>query len=64
MIKDDRKNRFDFIEFPARSINDLHQSKNFYKTVFGWSYKDWGDDYSDTKDSGFVIGLNADPSHL
>jgi uncharacterized protein len=63
MIKDDRENRFDFIEFPAGSIHDLHQSKNFYETVFGWSYQDWGDDYSDTKDSGLGSGINADPSH-
>jgi len=63
MIKDDRENRIDFIEFPANSIGDLQQSKEFYKTVFGWSYKDWGDDYSDTKESGLGSGINADPSH-
>jgi predicted enzyme related to lactoylglutathione lyase len=63
MKKKDRTNYFDFIEFPVRSIEDLKQSKAFYLNVFGWSYKDWGDDYSDTKSSGLGSGLNADPSH-
>jgi predicted enzyme related to lactoylglutathione lyase len=42
----DRIHCFDFIEFPAKSIEDLKQAKVFYMNVFGWSYKDWGDDYS------------------
>ena len=29
----------------------------------GWSYKDWGDNYADTSDSGLGSGLNADPGH-
>jgi uncharacterized protein len=56
-------NRFDFIEFPAKSIDDLNKGKAFYRYVFGWSYRDWGVDYSDTKDSGLGSGINADPSH-
>lgn len=63
MEKINQNNCLDFIEFPAQDTNDLQLSKDFYKTVFGWSYKDWGDDYSDTKDSGMGSGLNADPSH-
>jgi predicted enzyme related to lactoylglutathione lyase len=55
--------RFDFIEFLVKSFTDLLKTKSFYSTIFGWSYKDWGDDYSDTKDSGLGSGLNADPSH-
>jgi predicted enzyme related to lactoylglutathione lyase len=58
-----RVNCFDFIEFPAKSIDDLQQSKKFYTSVFGWSYKDWGDDYTDTGESGLGSGINADPSH-
>jgi len=42
MPKKDRINCFDFIEFPAKSIEDLNRSKVFYMNVFGWSYKDWG----------------------
>jgi uncharacterized protein len=53
----------DFIEFPAKSLDDLLKTKSFYSSAFGWYYKDWGNDYSDTKDSGLGSGLNADPSH-
>jgi uncharacterized protein len=63
MPKKDRINCFDFIEFPAKSIEDLNQSKAFYMDVFGWSYTDWGDDYSDTKSSGLSSGINADANH-
>ena len=58
-----QKARIDFIEFPVKSLEDLSKTKSFYSSVFGWSYKDWGDDYSDTKDSNVGSGLNADPSH-
>ena len=63
-MKNKKQNaHFDFIEFPAKSLDDLLKTKSFYSSVFGWIYKDWGDDYSDTKDSGVGSGLNADPSH-
>jgi predicted enzyme related to lactoylglutathione lyase len=58
-----RVNCIDFIEFPASSPEALAQSKRFYAEVFGWSYKDWGDDYADTHSSGLASGLNADVSH-
>jgi len=63
MDKIDRINCFDFIEFPAENVENLNRSKDFYKNIFGWSYKDWGDDYSDTQSSGLSSGINADPSH-
>ncbi|MGD1045363.1 MAG: VOC family protein [Bacteroidota bacterium] len=63
MKKKTQNARFDFIEFPAKSLDDLLKTKSFYSFAFGWSYKDWGNDYSDTKDSGLGSGLNADPSH-
>jgi predicted enzyme related to lactoylglutathione lyase len=63
MDEKDRINRMDFIEFPAKSVEDLNQSKDFYTNVFGWTYQDWGDDYCDTKSSGLGSGINADPGH-
>src|SRR5437763_1960273 len=63
MDKNRQANCIDFIEFPAENIESLNQAKNFYKNVFGWSYKDWGEDYSDTQSSGLSSGINADPSH-
>jgi predicted enzyme related to lactoylglutathione lyase len=45
-----------YIEFITNSIE---QTKMFYSTVFGWSFKDWGPDYIDcTADSaGIAIGF-------
>jgi uncharacterized protein len=63
MDKHERVNCIDFIEFPAENIGRLNQTKDFYKKVFGWSYKDWGEDYSDTQSSGLSSGINADPIH-
>jgi len=63
MDKHQRPNCIDFIEFPAENVKSLNQTKGFYNKVFGWSYKVWGDDYSDTSSSGVNSGLNADPSH-
>jgi uncharacterized protein len=63
MDKNRQNNCFDFIEFPAGNVESLKQAKNFYKDVFGWSYKGWGSDYFDTQSSGLSSGINADPSH-
>ncbi len=45
-----------YIEF---TTTDIKQTKKFYSTVFGWSFKDWGPDYIDsTADSvGIAIGF-------
>ncbi|MFO1434906.1 MAG: VOC family protein [Gammaproteobacteria bacterium] len=56
-------NSIDFIEFPARTTGDLADAKLFFRKVFGWSYRDWGDDYADTHDSAIGSGINADPEH-
>jgi len=48
---DPRENHVDYVEFPAQSAQSFASVKRFYKEVFGWSFRDWGDDYSDTKDS-------------
>ncbi len=53
------ENHIDYVEFPAASIEAHAAAKQFYGDVFGWSYQSWGDDYSDTKDSGIGSGINA-----
>jgi predicted enzyme related to lactoylglutathione lyase len=63
MEKNERENCIDFLEFPAEDVGRLIQAKDFYKKIFNWSYKDWGDDYSDTQSSGLSSGINADPGH-
>lgn len=56
-------NKIDFVEFPAQSIEEIASTKRFYSEVFGWVFKDWGEDYIDTSSSGLACGLNADPQH-
>lgn len=53
-------NKIDLIEFPAKSAEQLAQTKAFFTSVFEWKYTDWGDGYSDTSDSGTNSGVNAD----
>lgn len=55
-----KHNHIDLIEFPVKSAKELAQTKEFFTHVFGWNYTDWGDDYSDTTDSGANSGVNAD----
>jgi uncharacterized protein len=58
-----KENQIDYVEFPATSAQAFASVKQFYKEVFGWSFQDWGEDYSDTKDSGIASGFSADASH-
>jgi predicted enzyme related to lactoylglutathione lyase len=53
-------NQIDLIEFPVKSAEQLKQTKEFFTAVFAWKYTDWGQDYSDTPDSGANSGVNAD----
>jgi uncharacterized protein len=59
MSESTRVNQIDFIELSAPSKEALVSSKLFYKNVFGWIYKDWGDDFADTQSSGVGSGINA-----
>ncbi len=45
-----------YVEFTTTSIE---QTKNFYSTVFGWTFKEWGPDYIDSNaaSSGVAIGF-------
>lgn len=52
-------NQIDLIEFPAQSPEELKTITEFFATVFGWNYKDWGGVYSDTPDSGVTSGVIA-----
>lgn len=61
MSTNPRENHIDYVEFPAPAAPSFAAVKLFYKEVFGWSFQDWGDDYSDTKDSGTASGFSADP---
>ena len=53
-------NQIDLIEFPAASSDALKATTSFFTSVFDWKYTNWGEDYSDTTDSGANSGVNAD----
>lgn len=55
-----KHNEIDLIEFPVKSVEELKQTKDFFSNVFDWKYADWGNEYSDTTDSGTSNGVNAD----
>jgi hypothetical protein len=50
--------KISYVEF--RSTN-IERTKQFYSTVFGWKFKDWGPDYVDchARDCGVSIGFAA-----
>jgi uncharacterized protein len=43
-----------YIEF---TTTDIGRTKQFYSTVFGWSFKDWGPDYIDANADNAGIGI-------
>ncbi len=49
-------NKITYIEF---TTTDIAKTKQFYGTVFGWTFKDWGPEYIDCNatDSGIAIGF-------
>lgn len=48
--------RIDYIEFSAL---DLNVFKEFYGSVFGWSFEDWGPDYISFSGAGLEGGVNG-----
>jgi uncharacterized protein len=54
--------KINYIEFAS---SDIERAKQFYGTVFGWSFKDWGPAYIDcgATDSGVNIGFYKSDPH-
>ena len=46
--------KIDYVEFPAR---DLPATKAFFEIVFGWSFTDYGPEYSAFSDQGLDGGF-------
>lgn len=46
--------KINYVEFPAR---DIDATKHFFATVFGWSFVDYGPDYSAFSDAGIDGGF-------
>jgi predicted enzyme related to lactoylglutathione lyase len=46
--------RVDYIEFPA---TDIEATKRFYSSVFGWTFTDYGPDYTSFEDGRIAGGF-------
>jgi uncharacterized protein len=51
------KNHFAYLEMPSTNVATL---KNFYGTLFGWTFEDFGEDYATVHGSGLEAGFNGD----
>lgn len=50
-------NQIDYIEFPAV---DIPKIKEFYSSVFGWKFEDYGPDYTSFVDGRIAGGFSKD----
>ena len=48
--------RIDYVEFQTP---DVERSKAFYSSVFGWSFTDYGPDYTSFEDGRLTGGFSA-----
>jgi hypothetical protein len=49
-------NHVDYVEFSAQ---DLAVVKTFYEQAFGWTFQDWGDDYTAFSGAGVDGGFRG-----
>ena len=47
----------DYVEF---SVSDIERTKRFYTAVFGWTFTDYGPDYTSFIDNGLGGGFRSD----
>ena len=57
MSQEEHDRQIDYIEF---ATTDIEGSKNFYATVFGWKFTDWGEGYSSFEDGRLTGGLRLE----
>lgn len=57
MTTDPRDFRIDYIEFGTR---DIAATKRFYQDVLGWTFTDYGPDYTSFEDGRLAGGFRAD----
>ena len=57
MSQEEQDRRIDYVEFPA---TNLDTAKSFYSRVFGWTFKDWGDDYASFRDGRLEGGFRKE----
>jgi predicted enzyme related to lactoylglutathione lyase len=54
MSQEEQDRRVDYVEFTVR---DIAEAKRFYETVFGWSFTDYGPQYSSFFDGRLAGGF-------
>ncbi len=54
MSQEERDKQIEYVEF---GTTDIAVVKEFYSAVFGWSFVDWGPEYSSFEDSGLKGGF-------
>ena len=50
------KHRIAYLELPSSNVAAL---KTFYGSLFGWTFQDYGEDYSAFSNAGLDGGFNA-----
>ena len=51
--------RIDYVELPSATAHEL--TRGFYSKAFGWSFSDFGPDYSAMTTGDVDVGLNGQP---
>ena len=51
--------RIDYVELPSATAHEL--TRAFYSKAFGWSFADFGPDYSAMTTGDVDVGLNGQP---
>jgi len=54
MSQAEQDRRIDYIEF---AVSDMAAAKRFYEAAFGWSFQDYGPDYSSFDDGRLTGGF-------
>ena len=57
MSQASHNNQIDYIEFPA---TDIPKTKEFYSSVFGWKFEDYGPGYTSFSDGRLAGGFDKD----
>ena len=52
--------RIDYVELPSATAHEL--TRGFYSKAFGWSFTDFGPDYSAMTTGDVDVGLNGQPA--
>lgn len=51
--------RIDYVELPSATAHEL--TRSFYSKAFGWTFTDYGPDYSAMTTGDVDVGLNGQP---